>query len=132
MFVLQVDYGLEVATLMLRYPQEYLIQVVSRTHGSPLDASKIHDVVENGFSGGVEGANGLVEGCNNGMEALLAEIMSVDRRTHERRLACQVPAMYISAISNEVIDGALSSHACGEVQGRVAFVVKNGIYMDGH
>lgn len=46
MFILNINDRPKVATLVLRYPHEYLIEIVSGTDCTALYASEIHDMME--------------------------------------------------------------------------------------
>lgn len=46
MFILKIDNGPKVTPLVLRYPNEYLIEVISGTDRTALYASKIHDMMQ--------------------------------------------------------------------------------------
>lgn len=46
MFILKIDDGPKVTALVLYYPHEYLIEVVSGTDCTTLYASKIHDMMQ--------------------------------------------------------------------------------------
>lgn len=46
MFILKIDDGPKVTTLVLCYPHEYLIKVISGTDCTTLYASQIHDMMQ--------------------------------------------------------------------------------------
>lgn len=60
MFILKIDDGPKVTALVLCYPDEYLIEIVSGTARTALYASKIHDMMQDRLLGSVKGAYRLV------------------------------------------------------------------------
>ena len=46
MFILKIDDGFKVTALVLCYPNEYLVEVISGTDCTALYACKIHDMMK--------------------------------------------------------------------------------------
>lgn len=70
-FVLKIDDRPKVAALVLCYPHKYLIEVISGAKCTALYACKVHDVMQDRFSGGVKGAYRLIQCLDDDIECLL-------------------------------------------------------------
>lgn len=128
--ILQVDNGAKVGALLLRYPDENLVEIISSGDCAALDTRQGNNVMYHRFSRSVQCSDGRVKGENEIAEGLLVSIMGRQTGANEGRFAQEVAPVYVCTMGFQRVNSDHPSEAGSDVHSSVPLVIENRVSVE--